>query len=100
MLLTLLWPEADSERGRALFRNALHNIRRASNGPWLEINRDEASFRAGQDNWVDLHAFLGLVADGRSHRHTDIDSSEECHRTLREAAVSAGNATESVGGGS
>ncbi|HET9134069.1 MAG TPA: hypothetical protein VFN90_07185 [Gemmatimonadales bacterium] len=65
VLLTLLWPEADQERGRRALRDTVYAIRRLLGEATIEgRGSEELAIGAGQLT-VDVVAFEDAIADGR-----------------------------------
>jgi DNA-binding SARP family transcriptional activator/predicted ATPase len=61
LLVDLLWPDADPERGRAALRRTLSTLRSALGQRWVTVTRTSVVLDADPDA-VDVGRFRGLVA--------------------------------------
>jgi DNA-binding SARP family transcriptional activator/predicted ATPase len=96
-LVNLLWPEADSQRGRGALRRTLYALNQALQGPWLDADRDEVglapgiglSADAGPTLWVDLLQFRHHLAQCETHGHPPASVCPACLPPLTEAVALA-----------
>ena len=90
-LVTLLWPEYDSSRGRAALRRTLFTLRSALGGDQIQVEGDQLSLRpfadpeSGTELWVDVVQFRHYLADCQTHGHPDSEVCPSCVAPLTDA---------------
>jgi DNA-binding SARP family transcriptional activator len=84
VVATLLWPDLNQSRASAALRSTLHDIGVIAPGDWLYKDRTSLGIQ-GQSIWIDVTAFLSLLAQSRTHRHDQKMLCEECAGWLQEA---------------
>ena len=90
-LVTLLWPEYDSSRGRAALRRTLFTLRSALGGECIRVDRDQIGLQPAADQasgfllWVDVVQFRRLLAACQTHGHPDSEVCPSCIVPLTEA---------------
>jgi DNA-binding SARP family transcriptional activator len=85
-LAGLLWPEYNQTRARAALRRTLSSLGKARAEGWLHADRESIAL-AHDVIRVDVDRFQGLLADCRTHGHTDMEVCPECLPLLTEAAT-------------
>lgn len=60
----MLWGDADEDRARNAFRQALHRLRGALGNDVVEADRERVALREDADLWVDAEAFEVALAEG------------------------------------
>ncbi len=85
-LITLLWPDLDSARGRAQLRNILFDLQRVIGKGWLDTEGDQVILRAGPGLFVDIGRFHELLAQVAAHSHPSHRVCDACLVALTEAA--------------
>src|SRR5690349_11962721 len=68
-LATLLWPEHDQSRARAVLRRTLSALNKALDGDWLEADRETIGLRHDDRTWLDVDKFADHLAECRTHGH-------------------------------
>ena len=94
-LAALLWPESDQNSARSALRRDLSELNRALGQTWLEIGNDTIRLprapgprRApGQDLWLDMDQFRGLLAACGNHGHPVTTTCPACLPALSEAVT-------------
>src|SRR5690606_25126418 len=66
---SLLWPELDHEHARSALRSTLRALTTAIPQPWIQADRLTVALRRDAV-WVDVGAFLALLAAAGSHGHS------------------------------
>jgi DNA-binding SARP family transcriptional activator len=61
LLVDLLWPDAEPDRGRAALRRTLSTLRSALGGRWLDAGRAAVGLEL-EDDAIDVRRFRALVA--------------------------------------
>jgi predicted ATPase/DNA-binding SARP family transcriptional activator len=84
-LSTLLWPNADEQHSRAALRRTLSTLKKALDGPYLEISRDQIGLRAGAPIWIDVNQFSKLSAGCNLHNGAPNKSCPACIQDLMRA---------------
>jgi DNA-binding SARP family transcriptional activator len=56
-LITLLWPELEPGRARAVLRRNLSLLRKALDGEWLVVDRETIRLDPDAEAWVDVDQF-------------------------------------------
>src|SRR5215207_5517131 len=85
-LAVLLWPEYNQTRARAALRRTLSSLGVARAAGWLVADRESLDL-ARDEVWVDVDRFRGLLAECRTHGHTEGEVCAECLRPLSEAVA-------------
>lgn len=85
---TLLWPELSQLRAHAALRSTLYAIGADIPRDWLYVDRTSLGIQRDAV-WIDVSAFLSLVAQSRAHRHEQQLLCEECAAWLKEALTLA-----------
>jgi DNA-binding SARP family transcriptional activator len=85
-LAGLLWPEYNQTRSRAALRRTLSSLGKARSEGWLQADRENVDL-AHDAIWVDVDRFHGLLAECRTHGHTDQEVCPECLPPLTQAAA-------------
>lgn len=85
---TLLWPELSQLRAHAALRSTLYAIGTDVPRDWLYVDRTSLGIQRDAV-WIDVSAFLSLVAQSRAHRHEQQLLCEECAAWLKEALALA-----------
>jgi DNA-binding SARP family transcriptional activator len=94
-LVNLLWPEYDGSRGRAALRRTLYALRKALDGAWLEVDREEvglvpgagAPTGTGRSLWVDVVEFRRHLAECEAHGHPPSQVCADCVTPLSQAVA-------------
>ena len=82
-LVDLLWPDYDSERGRATLRRTLSALKSGLGHGWIDVDRTRVGLaRDGVE--VDIDA---LRATDSLHEHPEGESCPDCYETLRRVAA-------------
>jgi len=84
-LTTLLWPELEPRRARAVLRRNLSVLRKALGGEWLVVDGDEIGTDPDADFWLDVDHFRHLLSACQSHTHSDTQVCSQCLDALTEA---------------
>ena len=83
-LAGLLWPEYNQTRARAALRRTLSSLGKARAEGWLEVDRE--SVELNRDGvWVDVDRFRDLLAECRTHGHSETEVCPDCLPPLSEA---------------
>jgi DNA-binding SARP family transcriptional activator/RecA/RadA recombinase len=80
-LVALLWPDYESDRGRAALRRTLSTLRGALDGRWLESERGSVAL-ARDELWLDVEAFRELLASCETHGHSSAQACARCVEPL------------------
>jgi predicted ATPase/DNA-binding SARP family transcriptional activator len=86
-LVNLLWPEYDGTRGRAALRRTLYALRRALDGEWLLVDREEIGLKAGPDLWMDVAQFRHHLSGCETHGHPANEVCPTCVEPLANAVA-------------
>jgi DNA-binding SARP family transcriptional activator len=93
-LATLLWPEHDQTRARAVLRRTLSALNKALDGDWLDADRESIGLRrnpgvggGGEQIWIDADQFAERLAACRAHGHPPSEVCARCLAPLAEAAA-------------
>ncbi|HEY3232268.1 MAG TPA: AAA family ATPase [Roseiflexaceae bacterium] len=86
-LATLLWPEHDQSRARAVLRRTLSALNKALAGAWLDIDRETIGLRRDEALWLDVDQFVEQLAACRAHGHPPSEVCSQCLRPLTEAVA-------------
>ncbi len=81
-LAAMFWPESDSAHAKAALRRTLSSLRKALNGEWLEISRDQL---AVEPAWLDTQAFAQLLESTLGHGHLASEACGRCIEPLSQA---------------
>jgi WD40 repeat protein/DNA-binding SARP family transcriptional activator len=84
-LITLLWPELEPSRARAILRRNLSLLRKALNGQWLVVDRETIGLDPDADIWVDVDQFHQRLAACQTHHHPPTEACPDCLPLLEEA---------------
>jgi DNA-binding SARP family transcriptional activator/predicted ATPase len=85
-LVALLWPELDSERGRAALRSTLASLHHAVGADGLVVTGDEVAFQDTPQARVDVARFHALLGQVAAHGHAPDHLCDDCLAALTEAA--------------
>ena len=83
-LVNLLWPEYDLAHGRAVLRRTLSALSSALPESSLDADRETIGIRPGIDLWLDVAEFNRLLAERRSHGHSESEVCPDCLPNLAE----------------
>ncbi|MCP4543137.1 MAG: tetratricopeptide repeat protein [Chloroflexi bacterium] len=86
-LITLLWPELEPSRARAVLRRNLSLLRKALDGEWLVVDRETISPDPNTDLWVDVDQFRQRLSACETHDHPPTETCPDCIPLLEEAAT-------------
>jgi DNA-binding SARP family transcriptional activator len=92
-LATLLWPEYDQTRARAVLRRTLSALNKALDGETLAADRETIGLRrapegaGGGQLWLDIDQFASRLAACQAHGHPPSDVCARCLPALAEAAA-------------
>ncbi len=86
-LISLFWPEYDSEHAFATLRRTLSVLRSALAGDWLVVDRETIALPASPDVWLDVDQFHSLLAQCRTHGHPSSAVCPDCLPLLTQAAA-------------
>jgi adenylate cyclase len=89
-LVNLLWPEYDRPRGRSALRRTLYALRKALDGTWLEVDREEIGLAASADVWLDVDQFHRHLAVCETHGHAASQVCSACLDPLTNAVALVG----------
>lgn len=81
----LLWP--DSDKSRAYLRHSLWALKKSVGRRWLEASREQISFLADADVWLDVSAFRAGIAGMAGHTHAPGTLCAGCLHQLEEAVA-------------
>jgi DNA-binding SARP family transcriptional activator len=84
-LVTLLWPELEPSRARAILRRDLSLLRKALGGEWLVADRETVSLDPDTAPWVDVDQFRQRLAACKTHGHPPTEACPDCIPLLEEA---------------
>jgi predicted ATPase/DNA-binding SARP family transcriptional activator len=84
-LVTLLWPELEPRRARAVLRRNLSVLGKALGGDWLVVDGDEIGTDPDASFWLDVNRFRHLLAVCQAHDHPDTQVCSQCLNALAEA---------------
>ncbi|HSR32353.1 MAG TPA: BTAD domain-containing putative transcriptional regulator [Anaerolineae bacterium] len=97
-LITLLWPELEPPRARAVLRRNLSLLRTALEGEWLVVDRHTVATDPEAEFWLDVDRFTQLVHAWQTHGHLPEQVCPQCLEALTEAAtLYQGNFLEGFG---
>ena len=97
-LITLLWPELEPRRARAVLRRNLSVLGKALGGEWLVVDGDEIGTDPGADFWLDVDRFRPLLSTCEMHGHSDAQVCPQCLDALAQAVeLYRGDLMESTG---
>jgi DNA-binding SARP family transcriptional activator len=85
-LADLLWPDLDQERARAALRSTLPTLTMLSPNAWLDADRTTITLKP-EALWVDVRAFLDLLAQSRAQGCARETMDAECSRLLEQAVT-------------
>ncbi len=77
-LATLLWPESELGRGRAILRRNLSVLRKTLAGEWLTVSRDTIGIDPDADVCLDVKRFRHLLQTWKAHGHSLDDVCPDC----------------------
>jgi WD40 repeat protein/DNA-binding SARP family transcriptional activator len=84
-LATLLWPESEPRRARAVLRRNLSTLRKALANGWLTVSRDTIGVDPDADYWLDVDQFRSLLGTWEAHGHSQDQVCPDCLADLSEA---------------
>jgi predicted ATPase/DNA-binding SARP family transcriptional activator len=84
-LITLLWPELEPSRARAILRRNLSVLKKALGGEWLVVDREIIGTDPDAGLWLDVDQFRNLLLMCQGHGHPGADVCPECLTSLAEA---------------
>ena len=86
-LMAMLWPELEPRRAQAVLRRDLSLLKKALEGEWLVIDRQEIGTDPEADFWLDVSDFRRLVQASSSHGHAAEEACPQCLGELEEAVA-------------
>ncbi len=84
---TLLWPDLEPRRARAVLRRNLSTLNKTLNGQWLVVDKDMVGLDHDADAWLDVTEFRQLARSGQDHDHPNTALCPDCLTGLTEAAA-------------
>lgn len=84
-LATLLWPEYDQTRARAVLRRTLSALNKALGGQCLDVDRESLGLNRDAGFWLDVDQFHSRLAECQAHGHSEAYSCPACLTPLTEA---------------
>ena len=84
-LATLLWPESDPKRSRAILRRNLSTLRKTLGGEWLAVSREAIGLNQDAGAWVDVAQFRILLQTWETHDHSQNEVCSACLSDLTDA---------------
>ena len=84
-LVTLLWPESEPSRTRAILRRNLSVLKKALSDEYLLVDRETVGLNFEKSIWSDVLQFHQLVTSWKKHRHSQDEICPECMPSLAEA---------------
>jgi DNA-binding SARP family transcriptional activator/lipopolysaccharide biosynthesis regulator YciM len=85
-LAGLLWPEYNQTRARAALRRTLSSLGAARAAGWLVADRESVDLLR-DEIWVDVDSFRALLAECRTHGHSEGEVCSACLAPLSEAVA-------------
>ncbi|MCJ7662345.1 MAG: AAA family ATPase, partial [Anaerolineales bacterium] len=86
-LITLLWPELEPSRARAVLRRNLSMLKKALSGEWLLVERETLGLEHRSDLWLDTAQFQQLTTSWQHHGHPEMQTCPACLEDLSAAAA-------------
>jgi oligopeptide transport system substrate-binding protein len=86
-LITLLWPELEPSRARAVLRRNLSILKKSLSGEWLVVEREMVGLERRPDLWLDTFQFQQLQKSWQIHEHTEMQTCPACLEDLSAAAA-------------
>jgi DNA-binding SARP family transcriptional activator len=86
LLATLLWPDLDQQHARTAMRSTLPSLTSLIPDGWLDADRMSIALNR-EALWVDVTAFLSLLAQTRSHEHSPDNLCNVCVDLLKQAVT-------------
>jgi ABC-type oligopeptide transport system substrate-binding subunit/DNA-binding SARP family transcriptional activator/predicted Ser/Thr protein kinase len=84
-LVTLLWPESEPGRARAILRRNLSVLKKALSNDYLLVDRETIGLNLEKNIWLDVDQFHHLLASWKEHGHSQDEICPECLPSLAEA---------------
>ena len=97
-LATMFWPESGQKAAHQNLRQALYVLRQQlrtladgnvggdADSPYLVITRQDVSFNADSEHWIDVGFFSELIQSTEQHLHRRLDACPQCIQRLEAAA--------------
>lgn len=97
-LATMFWPESGQKAAHQNLRQALYvlrqqlriladvNMGKDADSPYLVITRQDVSFNAYSEHWIDVGVFSELIHSTEQHLHRRLDACPQCIQRLEAAA--------------
>ena len=86
-LMAMLWPELEPSRAQGVLRRNLSLLKKALDGEWLLIDRQEIGADPEADFWLDVSRFRQLIQAGISHGHATEEFCPQCLTEVEEAVA-------------
>ncbi len=86
-LITLLWPELEPSRARAVLRRNLSILKKSLSGEWLVVEREMVGLERRTDLWVDTIQFQQMQKSWQIHGHPEMQTCPACLEDLSAAAA-------------
>jgi ABC-type oligopeptide transport system substrate-binding subunit/DNA-binding SARP family transcriptional activator len=86
-LITLLWPELETSRARAVLRRNLSMLKKSIGGQWLHVDRDSIGLEQRPDLWLDTEQFQLLKISWQDHGHPETQLCHVCLDDLLKAVT-------------
>jgi DNA-binding SARP family transcriptional activator len=86
IVAAMLWPDLDQQRARAALRSTLPTLTSQLPEGWIIADRMTLSLMR-ETVWVDVHEFLDLLAQTRSHGHMQDEPCNTCADLLEKAVA-------------
>lgn len=83
---TMLWPELDQQHARAALRSTLPSLTAQLPDGWVVADRMTLAVTR-EVVWIDVHEFLDLLAQTRTHGHSPDDPCTTCANLLEQATT-------------
>ena len=84
---TLLWPDLEPRRARAVLRRNLSTLNKTLSEQWLVVDKDVVGLDHGAEAWLDVAEFRQLAHSGQDHDHPDPEVCADCLTDLAAAAA-------------
>lgn len=90
-LAALFWPDEARRVALQSLSQALYQLRRAlpagAAPPWLIITSQTIQFNQASDAWLDVQAFVVLLATNQTHAHDQVTTCSACLARLQQAVT-------------
>ena len=84
-LASLLCPDYDQSRARAILRQNLYVLNKSLGEGWLEVQGEMVGLKGSDDLWLDVDRFHGDLSECRTHGHGSTEVCPQCIKPLTEA---------------